>query len=107
MPHGWRLGKVLVDRSDGYGSFADRAGNPFDRAMANIAGGEDARATGFEWIGLTLQRPAGTGDVPASQHEAVLVEAEDWVQPVGVRFGADQYEHRRSGHRLLLTLPVL
>ena len=34
------------------------------------------RATRLEWIGLTLQRPVGTGYIAGGQHEAVLVAAE-------------------------------
>jgi hypothetical protein len=77
-----------VDGSHCDGSFADRTGNSFGRGVANVAGGEHAGAARLEWIGLTLQRPVGTGHIAAGQHEAVIVEAEGGGQPVGVGFGA-------------------
>ena len=45
--------------------------------MPNVAGGEDAWATGLERVRLTLQRPIPTRYIAAGQHEAVIVEAED------------------------------
>ena len=99
-------GEVAVDGSHCDGSFADRTGNSFGRAVANVAGGEHARRL-LEWIGLTLQRPVGTGYITGGQHEAVLVEAEGGGQPVGVGWGADHDEYRRGGHLFLLILVVL
>lgn len=58
---GRRPSQVAMDGSDCDGSFADRAGDPFDGAVANVAGGEDARAICLEGVGLTFQRPVVTG----------------------------------------------
>jgi hypothetical protein len=48
-------------------SFADRTGNPFGGAVANVTGGEDAWSAGLEGIRLALQRPVCRGHIPAGQ----------------------------------------
>ena len=58
---GRSFGKVAVDGSHCDGSFAYRTGDPFDGAVANVAGGEDARTTRLEGVGLTLQWTVFTG----------------------------------------------
>jgi hypothetical protein len=46
---GWRLVEVLPGELDGGGSFADGRGDPFDGAVADISGREDARQAGLQW----------------------------------------------------------
>ena len=67
---------MLVDHGDDHGPFARRRRHPLDRPLADVAGGEDARAARLERIRLPDQRPVAGGDVTAGEHEAVFVEAD-------------------------------
>jgi len=40
--------EVAVDQGDGGGAFADRRGDPFDRSLAHVTGGEHPGQAGFE-----------------------------------------------------------
>ena len=49
--------QILVDEGNGHAAFAHTRGHAFDRAMAHIAGGEDAGHAGFQQVRIALQRP--------------------------------------------------
>ncbi len=44
-----------MNELNGDGTFANARGDALGRAAANITGGEDARETGFEQIGITIE----------------------------------------------------
>jgi hypothetical protein len=50
-----------MDGSHSDRSFADRTGNPFGGAVANVTGGEDAWSAGLEGIRLTLNQWVTSG----------------------------------------------
>jgi hypothetical protein len=88
--------QVLGHLGGGDRAFADCGGDAFDRAVADIAGGEYAGQAGFEREWRSLQWPAGrwasgAGEVASGDHEAVLVSADLGREPAGVWHGTDQH----------------
>jgi hypothetical protein len=81
--------KVFVDELDGGGAFADGRGDAFDRAVADVAGGEDAGQAGLQqqrWSvqGPALGWPAVAEQVAAGEQETPLVPVDGAGQPAGV-----------------------
>ena len=79
---GWCGGaglQVAVDQGDGGGAFADRGGDPFDRSLADVAGGEYAGQAGLQRQWRAAVGPAGVGaggQVGAGGDEAPPVAGE-------------------------------
>ena len=88
----------------GHRAFAYRGGDALDRLVAHVACGEDAGDARLERERLpVLQRPgrATLGHVQhlvAREDEPALRARRSVAEPVGVRLGADEDEHRRGGN---------
>ena len=71
---------------DHRGAFADRGGDALGRAGPNIADREDARQAGFE------RQPDAVALRRAGDDEALLVDLDAAMQPIGIGVGADEEE---------------
>src|SRR5580700_5690333 len=82
-----RSRQKAVQRGDDLRALADRRSDAFDRARADVADGEDARAT-------CLQQAAIATSLRAGQHETFGVERYARTgEPIGVRIRTDEEEH--------------
>ena len=93
---GWCGGaglQVAVDQGDGGGSFADRGGDPFDRSLADVAGGEYPGQAGLQRQRRAAGGPAGVGgQVRAGEDEPPPVADDGVAEPVRPGLSADQDE---------------
>ena len=71
-----------MDGPDGDGSFADGTGDALDGAVADVAGGENARHAALEWERGACGRPCIGRHVGAGEDEAVVIEADEVVPGV-------------------------
>src|SRR5581483_104266 len=86
-----RLLQVLVHESDRHAALADRGGDPLDRAVADVAAGEDAGAARLEQLRVAVELPLpGGGDVGAGEDIAALVEGDLGRQPRRLGVGTDE-----------------
>ena len=81
------------------GTVAHREAHALDGSRADVSGRQDARYARFQRARLTVRsRPqAGSHDVGAGQHEALGIAGNFGRQPLGRRFGPDEYEYGRTG----------
>src|SRR3954452_14332027 len=87
------VAEVLMHEGDRHAPFADRRGDTFHGAEANVAAGEDPGDAGLQQIRVTVARPAPVRpDLGARQDVTALVERDLGWQPPGLRVGADEYE---------------
>ena len=83
----------LVDKGDRHTTFADRRGDPLDRAATHVPTCKNPRNAGFEKIGIAVLRPApALHHIRAGQHVSALVPRNLCRQPLGFRVGSDENE---------------
>src|SRR5262245_8198277 len=84
-----------MNERDGHGALADGAGDPLDRVVTDVTGGEEARQARLEEEGLPVEIPAGRRlDAQAGEDEPLLVAGDDALEPGRSRLLADEDEHR-------------
>ena len=101
---GWRGGgggvQVAVYQGDGGGAFADGGGDPFDRSVARVTGGEHSGQAGFEWHWRAGGAPAvavGGWQVSSGEDESLLVACDGAAEPLCAWLCADEGEQGVSG----------
>src|SRR2546427_10555948 len=100
--------QVLMDELHGRRPFPHPGGHSLHGPVADMAGGEDPRATRFQPERLALEGPAlrvrplavGSRQIRARQDEAVTVSLHDAFEPLGVGHRADEDEQRVGGQAL-------
>ena len=102
------VSEVLVDEGDRHASFADRRGDTFHLAEANVAAGENARHARLEQVRVAVELPApGRAHVGAGQDVAMPVQRDLGRQPRCLCVGADEDEEAaRSEPRRRSARPV-
>src|SRR5690349_454784 len=102
----------LMYQANRHGALSHGGGHPFDRATADVAGGEDTAPVGLEHH----RRPIGVGviqarnvrfRIAASSDETVLVECESVGEPCRAGRGSDEYEQGFSIDCAAGTRPVV
>src|SRR5437763_987677 len=95
-----QLGQVLVNECNRHAAFADTRRDALDRAVANVARGENAGNAGLEQIRIARERPRALpsfdeiDDVAAGTHITALIPNHRGRQPGGIGVGADEHEQR-------------
>ena len=80
--------EVAVYQGDGGGAFADRRGDPFDRSLAHVTGGEHPGQAGFKRQCRPAGGPVVAGawrQVRAGEDEPPLVACDSLAEPLRAR----------------------
>ena len=89
--------EAIEHEAHSHRAFADGSRHPLDRSAADVANAEDTRPTRLEQQRRLLHALQPSYRNRASrQHEAVFVQGELSVEPLGARSGADEDE--QSAH---------
>ena len=94
--------QVTVHQGDGVGAFAYGGGDPFDRSVADVTGGEDPGQAGLQRQRGAAEGPAVAGagqQVGSGEDEPPLVACDALAEPFRPRLGADEDEQGVGGGR--------
>ena len=97
-----------MDQLNRGGAFAGGGGDPFDRPVPDVSGGEDPGHAGFQQQRGAVQRPtrrcaAAAEQIPPGQDIAPVVERYGAGEPARAGLGPDEDEQRRRGNRAALA----
>ena len=104
----WLGGEQAVQQVDCDGTLANGGGDPFTRAVANVAGGENGRHACLQKECTTFQRPCtARGKIGAAEDEALFISIDVGRQPFSTRACADHQKEPSRGHRFFAATPLL
>ena len=101
-------GEQVVEQLDRNSTLANGGGDPFARAVANVASSENRGHARLQKEWTTLERPrAGGGKIGSGEDEALFISIDFRRQPLGARVGADHEEESARVHGFLAATPLI